>query len=132
MKNEPLEYAGLLAAGRGALERDFEGLDDLAVLNSRGTCRFARAAIKAELEMPPHTGSNLQATVGNRAHQVNSSARAVIFVARLNVGRTARRAEPAVDALLIPHVRDLLRQPLEVDRRRSRRLVMPGRKRGSF
>ena len=111
------------AAGRGACERDLERLDHLAVLNARGAGRLAGPAIEAELEVLAHARPHRQPTVGDRPHQVDSSARAVVLVASLDVGRTARRAEPAVDAFLIAHIGDLLRQPVEVDRGRSRSLV---------
>ena len=56
--------------------------------------------------------------VGDRAHQVDPAARAVVLVAGLDVGRAARRAEPAVDAFLVAAIGDLLREPVQVDRRR--------------
>ena len=66
-------------------------------------------------------GAHRQPAVGHRAHQVDAPARAVVLVARLDVGRAARGAEAAVDAVLEEPVVDLLREPVQVDPRRHGR-----------
>ena len=67
--------------------------------------------------MPADVGPHRQPAVGHGPHQVDPPARAVVLVARLDVRRAARRAEPAVDAFLEMAVLDLPGQPVEVDAR---------------
>ena len=82
-----------------AIHRHAERLDQLAVLHAGGARRFARPAIEAQLQVPPHAVVQLQLAVGHAAHQIDAPARAVVLVARLDVRRARRRAQPAVDAV---------------------------------
>src|SRR5207248_2447131 len=105
------------------LERDLERLDDPAVLDPRRTGRLAGPAVQAELQVLADARPHLEPAVGDRAHQVDPAARTVILVAGLEVRRTARRAQTAMDTFLVATIRDLLREPIEVDRRRRHGLV---------
>ena len=53
-ENESLQSTGIFHAGGRLLKRDFERLDQLAVLHAGRTGRFARAAIEAEIQVPAH------------------------------------------------------------------------------
>ncbi len=84
------------------LHRHAEGLDQLAILHARWAGRFAAAAIQAQLQMPPHIVRQRQPAVGHAAHQIDSPARAVVFVAGLQIRGTRRSAKPAMDAIQKP------------------------------
>ena len=75
--------------------------------------------------MLAHPRPHRQPPVGDRAHQVDSAPRAVILVASLDVGRTARRAQAAVDTLLIADIRNPRRKPVEIDTGCARGLAEP-------
>ncbi len=116
-------------AGTDCLQRDLERLDDLTVLHSRGARRLARATVEAEVQVLADLAAHLQPAVSDRAHQVDSPARAIVLVARLDVGRATLHAEAAVDAVLVAPVLDPLRKPVEVDPRIAARgagLVVAG------
>ncbi len=115
MQDQTLEQAGLLTSRRRAGERDLERLDHLAVLNPGRTCRFARSAIKAQLQVLAHARPHRQPPVGDRAHQVNPAPRAIVLIAGLDIGRTARRTEAAMHTLLIADIGNPLGKPSEID-----------------
>ena len=87
-----------------------------------GQARLAGAAVEAEVQVIADLGAHRQPAVGHGAHQVDPAARAIVLVASLDVGRAARRAEAAVDAVLVEAVVDLSRQPVQVDPRVTDRL----------
>ena len=91
-----------------------EGQADSQARQSRQSSRCSRTP-----------GPIVQPAVGDGAHQVDPAARTVVFVAGLDIGRAARRAEAAVDALLVTDVGDLAGQPVEVDPRRGRPGLVP-------
>ena len=49
--------------------------------------------------MTPYMLIQWQAFVGDRAHQVDATARTVIFISQFGVGRTSRGTKAAVDAI---------------------------------
>src|SRR5205823_11915539 len=60
--------------------------------------RFAGAATKTEINMPHSGVAQRQPTVLNRAHEVNASARRIVFVAGLQISRAGRQIQSAMDA----------------------------------
>ena len=115
MENQPLQKALALGGRRGALDRDLEGLDDLAVLHARRAGGFACAAVETEVQVMADLLAQTEAAVGDGAHQVDASARAVVLIRGFDIRRAARGAEAAVNAVLKEAVLDLLGEPVEVD-----------------
>ena len=83
----------------GLCHRDAERLDQLAVLHAGGAGRFAGTAVEAQLEVALDARRELEPTVGHGPHQIDAAARAVVLVAGLDVRRTGRRAQTAMDAV---------------------------------
>ena len=73
-------------------------LQQIAVLNTTGADRFARAAAETQVDVPYCGISKRQPAVLHGAHQVNTSAGRVIFVAGFQISRTGTKAEPAMNA----------------------------------
>ena len=70
----------------------------LAILNSAGTSSFARPATKTKIDRAHDRRRHRQPAGVERAHEVNSPARRIIFVTRFEISRTRGEAEPAVNA----------------------------------
>src|SRR5262249_51975450 len=96
-------------------DRDLERLDDPAVLHARRAGRLAGPAIEAEVEVVADVRAQPEPAVGHGAHQVDPTAGAVVLVAGLDVGRAARGAEAAVDAVRIERVVEPERELFQVD-----------------
>src|SRR5262249_34485700 len=85
---------GLLFQNR--LARRFE---QRSVADSRRAGRFAGAAAQAEIDVALEAGGiGVEPALGDGAHQKDSPARAVVFIAELLVGRAGGQAESAVNA----------------------------------
>lgn len=71
----------------------------VAVIDSRRTGRFAGSAAETKINV---TGErlrlNVQLAFGDGAHQINASARAVVFVADLLIGRASGQTQAAMNA----------------------------------
>src|SRR5262249_54635450 len=86
--------AGLLVDD--CLARRFE---QRSVADSRRTCCFACAAAQAEIYVALEArGIGVEPAFGDCAHQEDSPARAVIFIAELLIGRAGGQAEPTMNA----------------------------------
>ncbi len=94
---EPVEPLG--RAGVALVHGQPKGLDQPPVLHARRTRRLAGPAIQAEIQVAPKPPGDAQLAFGDQAHQVDSAAGAVVFVAQLGVRRARGRAQPAVHAL---------------------------------
>src|SRR5262245_9809181 len=78
---------------------DAKWFDELAVLHAGGTGGFTGPAIQAQIEVTAHLTIELKPAIGHGAHQVNSSARTVVFIAQLHIGGTSRGAQPTMNAI---------------------------------
>ena len=99
VKNELLKPAVGLRISRGQfalLHLDTKWFDQPAVLHARGTRRFAGSAVEAQFQVMLDGIGQLDATIHHAAHQIDASARTVVFVAGLEVRRARRRTQPAM------------------------------------
>ncbi len=97
-----------------------EWFDQSPVLHARRTGGLATAAIQAQVERPLDRGREFQATIHDRPHQIDTTSRTEVFVARLQIRRTERRTQTAMNAveeLLVVDVRPRTRR---APRRRDR------------
>jgi hypothetical protein len=62
--------------------------EQVAVLYAAWANRFAGTAAKAEINVSHRRASQRQPAILHSAHQINSAARRIVFVARLEVGWT--------------------------------------------
>lgn len=99
------------------LDFDTERFDQPAILHARRAGRFAAPAVEAEIQMSADLVGQFQPAVGDRPHQIDSPARAVVFVAGLQIRRARGGAQTAVDAVQEPFVVDRLPQVVGVARR---------------
>ncbi len=76
-----------------------KGLDQPAVLDSRRAGGLATAAVEAQIEVFFDFGAELEPAVDNRPHEIDSPARAVVFVARFEISRTGGSAQTAMHAV---------------------------------
>ena len=81
------------------LHLDPKRLDQSAVLNSRWAGGFATAAIETKIEVTLHVLGQLDPPVGDRPHQIDPSARAVIFIPGFEIRGTRCGAKPTMDAI---------------------------------
>ena|GEM_PF-2424487 len=94
---EPV-IGGLFCGGR-LLHFDAEGFQQSAVLNSTGAGGFAAAAVEAGIEVSLDGGRQLKSSVDDGAHEVDATARAIIFIAGFDIGGAGCGAESAVDTV---------------------------------
>ena len=122
IREEMMEYE-LLKQGRsqlgrsGLTESNLEGFYQLAVLNPGRTGGFTGATVEAKLQMTANFGADGESAVDDRSHKIDSSARAIVFVAGLDIGGTTCRAEAAMNAVLERLIFHSVRQPRQVDPR---------------
>jgi hypothetical protein len=99
-KHEMKQAIGKAAPSRALLRRDVcaRGFQKLPVLDARRTRALARAATKAAIDVScKRSGRRAQALLLDGAHQVDTTARAVVLVARVHVGRARFEAQAAVN-----------------------------------
>src|SRR2546429_5973487 len=73
-------------------------LEQISILNSRGTCRFAGATAETAIDVRlKRQRIRLQPPFFYRAHQVDATARTVILIRGCNVGWTRFKAQPAMN-----------------------------------
>jgi hypothetical protein len=86
---------------RALLRRDVgaRGFQKLPVLNARRARALARAATEAAVDVScKRRRRHAQALLFDGAHQVDATARAVVLVARMHVGRARFEAQAAMNA----------------------------------
>ena len=103
MPQRELEHTFLKRAawvGSFLFEQIFaRGFEQEAVIHARRTSRFAGAATQTQINvLLIRRRTGFEAAFGDGAHQVNASARAVVFVAQLLIGRTRRQTQAAMYA----------------------------------
>ena len=88
------------AAGRAVCKRlAARSLQQLSVLNARGTHLFTRAAPEAPVNVPfKRRGVVGESSFANSAHEIEPAAWTIVFIAGNDVGRTSFQAQPAVNA----------------------------------
>src|SRR5260370_4043214 len=95
---------------------DAKRLDELAILSPGRTGGFTGPAIQAQVEGAANLGVQVEPAIRHRAHQVNTPARAVVLISKLDIGWTGGGVQTAVDAIqkqLIVDVCALCSDPLE-------------------
>src|SRR5215470_19038788 len=99
-KNAEEERVHESAPRRAALVLDIapRGLQQRAERHSGRTRGLARAATETEIEMPNVGVGNVEPPFGDGAHEVDTAARRVHFLAENAIGGTGRQADPAVHA----------------------------------
>jgi hypothetical protein len=95
------------------LHLNSKGLDQTTILNSGWTGGFATAAVEAQIKVTFDRLGQFEPPIGDRSHQIDSPARAVIFVSRFQIGGTRRSTKAAMHAVekslvinAAPHARD--------------------------
>ena len=69
-----------------------------AILHAAGTDGFASAAAQTEIKMLYNGSIEGELRFFQRPHQINATARRIIFVPRLKVSWTGGQTEPAMNA----------------------------------
>ena len=95
---KPIVAFGRLIGIR-CFHRHAEWFDQLAILHARGASGFAGAAIEAKFQMSPHRWFEFEASFGYCPHEMDTTARSVIFIPRFQIGGAARGTKPAMDAV---------------------------------
>ena len=75
------------------------GFEERAIFNTCWTNLFTSAATQAAINVFAERGRGIwQSTLSDRAHQVQTPAWSIIFIAGNYVGRTCFEAQPAMNA----------------------------------
>ena len=98
-KHETLQPADVERPRRHLRDVHAKRLNQFAILDAGRARRFARPAVEAQVEMVMNLVIQLQAAVGNGAHEVDAAARAIRFEAKLEVCRASRGAQAAMHAI---------------------------------
>ena len=98
LRQQPAQRAVMPGARIGFLDVSAGVIDEMHVVHTRRTGRHAREAGETPVDVLDRLGIGRPLVLQHVLDEVNPSPRAVEFVAKHLIGRTGRRAEPAMHA----------------------------------